>query len=277
MDSIPTETFANCFELTEVSYPETVHKLGDYSFHQCESLTELPDLSNIDTIGISVFYGCKALESVSLPASITYIPDDAFNMCMGVKEVHLPESIESIGDYAFWQIPLLENIKIPASVTKIGNSAFSFCKNLRIIEFSEGLISIGDFAFSQLEQLESISLPKSIESIGSDAFAYGFKLKDVYVQWQEPLVLQNDIFDSYQHTLGMTLHVPAGTAERYANAQYWSNFKNIVEEDVTAIEEIKLDNKPIRDSKPIKRFIDGKVIIESKLPGKVLIDGRKVF
>ena len=276
LDSIPAETFANCTDLSEVSYPETVHKLGDYSFHQCRSLTELPDLSNIDTLGISVFYGCSALKSVSLPASITYIPDDAFNMCMGVKEVHLPESIESIGDYAFWQIPLLENIKIPASVTSIGNSAFSFCENLRTIDFSEGLIAIGDFAFSQLGQLESISLPKSIKSIGSDAFADGFKLKDVYVQWQEPLVLQNDIFDSYQHTLGMTLHVPVGTAEQYANTQYWSNFRNIVE-DVTAIEEIKLDNKPIRHSNPIKRLIDGKVIIESKLSGKVLIDGRKVF
>ena len=271
LDSIPFATFSNCTKLQEVSYPASVHKLGDYSFCQT-SLTCLPDLSNIDTLGISVFYGCKALESVSLPASITYIPDDAFNMCLGVKEVHLPESIESIGDYAFWQIPLLENITIPASVKSIGNYAFAFCENLRNIDLSEGLITIGEEAFSQLKQLESISLPKSIKSIGSDAFAYGFKLKDVYVQWQEPLELQDDIFDSYQ---GMALHVPVGTAEQYANAEYWSNFNNIIE-DVTAIEEIKLDNKPIRDLKPIKRIINGKVIIESK-SGKVLVDGKKVF
>ena len=118
-------------------------------------------------------------------------------------------------------------------------------------------------------------MPKSVESIGYLAFAFGYKLKDVYVKWQDPLVLQNDIFDSYQHTLGMTLHVPPGSAERYANAEYWSNFNNIVE-DATAIENITIDNKSIRYSKPIKRLINGKVIIESKSSGKVLVDGRKI-
>lgn len=275
LDSIPTETFANCIELTEVSYPATVHKLGDYSFYQCMSLTELPDLSNIDTLGISVFYGFDALESVLLPTSITYIPDETFSMSENIKEVYLHDSIERIGASAFYHLSSLESIKIPTSVTSIGSSAFSFCENLRTIDFSEGLITIGNYAFSHLDQLESISLPKSVESIGYLAFAFGYKLKDVYVKWQDPLVLQNDIFDSYQHTLGMTLHVPPGSAERYANAEYWSNFNNIVE-DATAIENITIDNKSIRYSKPIKRLINGKVIIESKSSGKVLVDGRKI-
>ncbi len=275
LDSIPKETFANCFKLTDVSYPASVHKLGDYSFHQCMMLTQLPDLSNIDTLGVSVFYRLEALKSVSLPTSITYIPDNTFAMCSNVREVNLHDRIESIGTYAFCQISSLESIQIPASVRSIGNSAFSFCKNLKKVDLSEGLLSIGDDAFSQLDQLESITLPKSLERIGRDAFAYGFKLKDVYVRWDNPLILQNDIFDSYQHTLGMTLHVPMGTAELYENAPYWANFKNIVEE-VSAIDGVIDDNKTVRKSRPVKRLIDGKIFIETESSGKISLDGRRL-
>ena len=275
LDSIPFETFANCPMLEEVSYPKTVHKLGDHSFHGCMSLTHLPDLSNIDTLGVHVFDDCRMLESVSLPASISYIPDHAFCMCGSLKEVNLPESIESIGKLAFYQDTSLESIIIPKSVKSIDYQAFIFCKKLKNIDFSEGLVSIGEDAFSQLEQLETISLPESLEHIGRGAFAYGYKLKDVYVKWQEPLLLQYDIFDSYQYILGMTLHVPAGTVERYASAPYWSNFKNIVE-DANAIAPIEDDGCFSQSSRPVKRLIDGKILIVSKSSGTILTDGRRI-
>ena len=273
LDSIPFETFANCYMLEEVSYPKTVHTLGDHSFHGCASLTHLPDLSNIDSLGVHVFDGCRMLESVSLPASITYIPNNAFSMCGSLKEVNLPESIESIGNMAFYQNSSLESINIPKSVKSIGYQAFSFCGKLNHIEFSEGLVSIGEDAFSQSGQLETVSLPQSLEHIGKGAFAYGYKLKDVYVKWQEPLVLQYDIFDSYQHTLGMTLHVPAGTAERYASAPYWSDFTNIVE-DVNAINAVEDDMRFSQSSRPVKILVDGKILIVSKSLGTILTDGR---
>jgi len=275
LDSIPFETFANCYMLEEVSYPKTVHTLGDHSFHGCASLTHLPDLSNIDSLGVHVFDGCRMLESVSLPASITYIPNNAFSMCGSLKEVNLPESIESIGKMAFYQNSSLESINIPKSVKTIGYQAFSFCGKLNHIEFSEGLVSIGEDAFSQSGQLETVSLPQSLEHIGKGALAYGYKLKDVYVKWQEPLVLQYDIFDSYQHTLGMTLHVPAGTAERYASAPYWSDFTNIVE-DVSAINAVEDDMRFSQSSRPVKILVDGKILIVSKSLGTILTDGRNV-
>jgi hypothetical protein len=187
----------------------------------------------------------------------------------------LPESIESIGNLAFYQDNSLESVCIPKSVKTIGYQAFIFCGKLKNIELSEGLASIGEDAFSQLGQLETVSLPESIESIGRGAFAYGYKLKDVYVKWQEPLLLQNDIFDSYQHVLGMTLHVPAGTAERYASAPYWSNFKNIVE-DANAINAVEDDGCFSLSARPVKRLVDGKILIVSKSSGSILTDGRRV-
>ena len=275
LDSIPEETFCNCFDLEEVTYPASVHKLCDRVFTKCESLTKLPDLSHIDTLGVEMFANCYALKSITIPPSITYIPDNTFNMCLGVKKVNLPEGLERIGNYAFWQCSQLESIAIPSSVKTIGNSAFAFCKRLKTIVLPDDLATIGENAFSQLEELESISLPESLESIGRYAFSYGYKLKDVYAHWQIPIQLENNIFDGYQHTLGMTLHVPAGTTERYASSPYWSEFKNIVE-DATGIIYVDINGLHTHNFRPVKRIVDGKILIVSESSGTILTDGKRI-
>jgi hypothetical protein len=275
LDSIPEETFYNCFDLEEVTYPASVHKLCDRVFTKCESLTKLPDLSHIDTLGVEMFANCYALKSITIPPSITYIPDNTFNMCLGVKKVNLPEGLERIGNYAFWQCSQLESIAIPSSVKTIGNSAFAFCKRLKTIVLPDDLATIGEDAFSQLEELESISLPESLENIGWNAFSYGYKLKNVYAHWQIPIQLENNIFDGYQHTLGMTLHVPAGTTERYASSPYWSEFKNIVE-DATGIIYVDIDGLPTHNAHPVKRIVDGKIVIVSESSGTILTDGKRI-
>ena len=275
LDSIPEETFYNCFKLEEVTYPASVHKLCDRVFTKCESLPKLPDLSNIDTLGVEMFANCYALKSITLPPSITYIPDYTFYMCFGLKEVNLPDGIERIGNYAFWQNSQLESIIIPSSVKSIENSAFAFCKRLKTIVLPDGLTTIGKHAFSQLDELESIYLPESLERIGWDAFSYGNKLKNVYAHWQSPIQLEDNIFDSYQHTLGMTLHVPAGTTERYRSAPYWSDFKNIVE-DATGITYVIQNGKPVHNFRLVKRFLDGKIVIVSEASGTILTDGKRI-
>lgn len=274
LDSIPENTFGNCTMLSEVTYPSSVHKLGSWAFAHCNELPRLPDLSNIDTLGVEVFSQCYALESISIPSSISFIPEKTFYMCSGIKEVDLPEGLERIDDYAFWQCPKLESITIPSSVKSIGNSAFAFCKGLKTIVLPEHLVSIGENAFSQLDELESISLPESLESIGRDAFSYGNKLKDIYVRWQTPILLEQDIFDSYQHLQGMTLHVPVGTAESYASAPYWSEFSHIVE-DASGISLIKSEGDSSYRTRPIKRLVEGKIIISSS-SGTILPDGRQM-
>ncbi len=271
LDSIPDATFNNCFDLLEVTYPETVHKIGDRAFTHCESLTKLPDLSNIDTLGVEVFAYCYALESITIPPSITYIPNNAFNMCSGVKNVNLPKGLENIGEYAFYHNSKLESITIPSTVKSIGNAAFEYCTGLKNINLSNGLVSIGERAFSQLYELESITLPESVDYIGSLAFSYGQKLKNVYVYWQIPLQLTMDIFDSYQYSLGMTLHVPSGTAELYSSSPSWSEFKNIVE-DVTSINCIDNNGKMAHTPRPTKRLVDGKILIVSE--SITTIDGK---
>ena len=229
LDSIPENTFGCCTRLIEVTYPSSVHKLGNAAFASCHVLPQLPDLSHINTLGVEVFSQCYALESISIPSSISYIPVGAFSMCTGVKEVNLPLGLERIDNQAFYQC----------------------------------------------SKLESITIPSSVKSIGLQAFSYGNKLKDFYVPWQNPILLENDIFDDYQYTSGTILHVPAGTAERYASAPYWSKFINIVE-DVSGISHIESEGDFPHRCRPEKRLVDGKIIIVSNSSGTILPDGRKI-
>ena len=168
----------------------------------------------------------------------------------------MPETIEDIGDFAFYQDTSLKSIRIPSSVRTIGYQAFAFCEQLKNVELSEGLLSIGSSAFSQLPELESITLPKSLEKIGFAAFAFNEKLKDVYVLNPNPI--ERD----------------CAVLERYANAPYWSNFNKIVE-DVTGIELTQLDRDARRNARPVKRLIDGKVVIDTGSAGVIMTDGRR--
>lgn len=270
LEAIPEGTFDCCGELEEVIYPSTVHKLGEGAFASCYSLTKLPDLSNIDTLESAVFFRCTGLESISLPSSITYLPDSAFYWCHNVKEVKLPESIENIGNFAFDKIEQLETIVIPSSVTEIGKYAFVFCKNLKNIVLQEGLESIGEGGLSQLNQLESITLPKSLKNIDEWGLSYDYNLKDIYVQWQEPLMLKDDIFDYYQYTLGITLHVPQGCKEAYENAPYWNQL-NIVESG-TGIDPTRADETPKR-----RYDVQGLKLQEPLVEGFSIEDGRLIY
>lgn len=274
LDSIPSDAFYNCTSLQEVSYPASVYRIGNNAFHGCSSLFQVPDLTNVRSLGVESFCGCNSFSSVSLPSAITQIPEGAFSMCLNLTNVHFPESIKSIGAYAFYQNSMLENITIPKTVRSIGRSAFSFCKRLKNLELPEGLVSIDDFAFSQLEALESISLPESLENLGLCVFGYDFKLKDVFVKRKEPIQLQQDPF-YIKDFPDVTLHVPAGSANSYGNAQYWSDFSTIVEEP-TGINIQEYSSDPKRRTTPVKRIVNGVIVIETE-SGIVFTDGRRLL
>lgn len=207
LDSIPIGTFHCCTRLESVTFPETVHKIGNSAFSNNMRLPQF-DFSNIDTIYDYSFYRCESLKSITIPPAITFIPDFAFNMCSGLTEINLPETLKSIGQYAFWQNRSLESIDIPASVTEIGMSAF----------------------------------------------VNNTSMKDATVHWDTPIPLEYGIFDS-----SITLHVPSGTKQLYAEADVWENYINIVD-DATPVTPLYLpETKPANS---VKRLIDGKILIE---------------
>jgi hypothetical protein len=94
-----------------------------------------------------------------------------------------------------------QNTLIPNSVTSIGESAFTGC----------GLVSV--------------TIPQSVTSIGNWAF-HCDGLTSVEVEWKTPMVISEYAF---YYRANATLYVPYGYKAAYEVADYWKDFKEIVE------------------------------------------------
>ncbi|MBO7433030.1 MAG: leucine-rich repeat protein [Salinivirgaceae bacterium] len=102
-------------KVTEYTIPNTVKKIGDYAFTDCD------------------------LESITIPNSVTTIGYDAFYRCWYLTSVTLPDSLTEIGDYAFAHCGNLKTVIMPESVVKIEESAFYRCDSLVYNEYENTL------------------------------------------------------------------------------------------------------------------------------------------
>lgn len=79
---------AGAFEgsnITSVSIPSGVTKIGQTSFSDCKKLTSVSLPSTLTSIGDCAFDGCSSLSSVTIPNSVTNIGDSAFDGCNNLK------------------------------------------------------------------------------------------------------------------------------------------------------------------------------------------------
>ena len=83
-----------------------------YAFRGCSELTSLTLPAGITKIGYKAFEGCSGLTSLTLPAGITEIDDHAFEDCFGLTSLTLPASITSIGSYAFQSCRRLTSLNL---------------------------------------------------------------------------------------------------------------------------------------------------------------------
>ena len=218
--------FLQCESLTSVTIPNSVTSIGNAAFsmtpwhdNQPDGLVyagkvayrykgTMPQNTNIileeGTLGIaaSAFDGCTGLTSITIPSSVTSIGSCAFSGCLGLTSITIPNSVNSIGQQAFYCCSGLSSVTIPNSVISVGNSAFSGCTGLTSVTIPSSVTSIGDFAF-ECENLISVrvKIPTPL-SIG---------------EW------------TFWNRFNATLYVPVGSKAAYEAAQYWQDFKEIIE------------------------------------------------
>ena len=273
--------FRNTIALTSVIIPENVTRIGKGSFGQVVNIgasnlvsVQLPDgLTEIDE---DAFWECNKLKNINFPTSLRNIGECAFHNT-AIESLILPEGFLSLGYSACNFCSFLKSIYIPSTVTSIGEDAFSSCNALHSIVVSEdntvydsrencnaliesstnrlirgsnqtiiplGICSIGDYAFDGLSNLYYVTIPKTVTSIGDGAFQNCNELLSVKVDIVEPPhITQYTFSDSWGRTYAgsATLYVPAGCKAAYKAADYWKEFKNIIEfieGDVNSDEEV---------------------------------------
>ena len=229
--SIGNGAFELCSGLNSITIGNSVTSIGRGAFNKCSGLTSIIIPNSVTSIGESAFSSCSSLSSVTIPNNVTSIGYSAFSYCSGLTSVTIGNSVTSIGDYAFSGCSKLTSITIPNSVINIGICAFSSCSDLTSVTIPNSITSIGEGAFRGCDGLISITIPNSVTSIGYQAFAYCDDLTSVTVDLKTPLEIEQNTFSNRTNA---TLYVPAGCKAAYETANYWKEFKEIIESEVPA-------------------------------------------
>ena len=247
-------------ELSE--YEASVVTTLDKAFFLKADITafdELKFFTGLTTIGGDDFTKCTALKSVTIPSGVTTIEPVAFANCplesitvsednatlyspegsnavvnrstkelvKGIKTTVMPADVTAIGEGAFYTCTGLTAVTVPDGVTSIGRIAFSECENLASVAIPATVTAIGEMSFSYCKALTSVTIPGGVTQLGASAFWNCTALTSVTVEWNTPVSIDWYAFTNRQNA---TLTVPYGCTSAYAAAEYWKEFKQIVED-----------------------------------------------
>ncbi len=175
---------------TDIVIPSTVTEIGEGVFVTEEGeegveITKVTIPSSVVRIGKDAFNGCELTSVVFEGENLAEIGESAFAYCTKLPEITLPEGLKVIGKAAFQCTSAIKSINIPASVESIGESAFSTCSELTEVNFADDnesqLKTIGKKAFYQCVRLGTLDIPEGVTTIGDQAFRASGGLKRVYL------------------------------------------------------------------------------------------------
>lgn len=177
--TIPSHMFAGCSALERVTAKGTITAIDNGAFgsvtdwknHETAdtALTEIPDLSQVTSIGDRAFYGCSALETVDLH-SVTTMGYAAFQGCDALSgEIDL-SNLEEIPGHAFCYDPNITSVITCSTLSSIGDWAFIWA-GISTISLPETLNSIGTYTFYKASLSGTVALPDSLTQLGASAFS----------------------------------------------------------------------------------------------------------
>ena len=100
----------NCAELTQVTIPDTVTKIGNGCFKECSKLKSIRLSGNITRLEDNTFYKCIALEYIVIPDGVTSIGWNVFWDCSNLRYIEIPVSVKRIGSCTLWNCRSLEDL-----------------------------------------------------------------------------------------------------------------------------------------------------------------------
>ena len=234
--SIGSLSFVECTSLTSVTIPNSVTSIDNGAFRDCDGLTavHISDLSAWCKISFdNAFYqpyhlylNEEEIKELVIPNDVTSINDDTFSRCCGLTTVTIGNNVTSIGSCAFEGCSSLTSVTIGNNVTSIGSSAFSDCRSLTSVTIGNSVTTIGSSAFYNCEELTFVAIGSSVTAIEDYTFHYCGKIKYVFIERTEPITITDRTF--YLRS-GSILCVPVGSKAAYENADYWKDFKMIIE------------------------------------------------
>ena len=251
--------FYNAKAITSVTIPATVTELGGYAFYGCDNLTSVTVAwAEPITIGSSRFSNrANAILYVPTGTKALYEAADYWKEFKEIHEVAIDGTVLIDGIYyaldgtsgtatvVSGDNTYTGSVTIPAQieyggvtypVTAIGIKAFQGCGELTSIDIPSSIVTIDDYAFQGCSSLAEVNIPASVTTLGGYAFDSCGNLASVTVNWTDAGSIPAIGKSRFPNRANMTLYVPKGTKALYEAADYWKEFKEIVEMEDDTIE-----------------------------------------
>lgn len=172
VEVIEEEAFSGCSRLLRVTFAEDskLVEMKDGAFSSCKELTAITLPDGLTKIGGGAFSVCQALTSITIPAGVTEIPSSTFCYCYDLSEVTFAEGsrLQSIGANAFTECALTK-INIPSTVTELGSAALYGC-NFTSFSLPSKVTVITQHQFCATHELTDLYLHKDVTKIEDYAF-----------------------------------------------------------------------------------------------------------
>ncbi|MBQ3087884.1 MAG: leucine-rich repeat domain-containing protein [Clostridia bacterium] len=196
--------FCECYEMTDVTIPETVRKIDHLSF----ATTKLSNIYIPATVEEIVIYdeiGAYRTNGYIVDANNpNYASDDngvLFNKDMSslliaplsLTSYIVPETVKTINACAFYFCTLLRDIELNDGLKEIGKGAFLGCCSLKEVVIPESVISIREYAFDNIIFLQQITILSENAAIGEKIFMYGEPIE---------MPIEKEIYDAFYEIYG---------------------------------------------------------------------------
>lgn len=218
--------FAYCDEMTSVTIPEGVFRMGNSIFYKCTRLQSAKLPSTITEMDTHIFEEDSALVSVNIPEGVTSIPYRTFFNCVSLQSVNIPAGVTSIGNQSFYSCVSLPSITIPEGVTSIGNWAFGHNLSLTEAKLPQSVEKIEDHAFMGCTQLASVTMPDRLDFMGEYCFAYDSLLTSITIPEGISMIEQLTFYKCNRLT---SIVIPEGVSGiEYAAFAYCDKLQSVV-------------------------------------------------
>ena len=181
--------FSYCKNLTSVTIPKGIQRIGDYTFDSCDSLTIVHLPNTIKSIGVLAFHACSALTTLNLPSSLTSIGWNAWSDCSSLSSLTIPTNVTHIVGNALDHTPIYHNpsnwkddvLCVDGCLIDAKESIAGAC----IVDDSIRLIA--DYAFGDCVKLTSVVISDSVAHIGNHAWNGCYDLQAISVSEGNPV------------------------------------------------------------------------------------------
>ncbi len=166
-DYLSDAVFANCTSLKSVALPEGICEFGEYCFYG-SSIKEVSIPEDVTWLPNYTFRNCTELEKVEFN-NVEEIYDYCFTGASSLKEVIAP-CVYSVGEYAFMNCTSLENVEFSEDICDIYSYTFADCTSLKNINLTDSMESVYTCAFANTTSLEEIYFSENMSDFGDGAF-----------------------------------------------------------------------------------------------------------